>query len=76
MRWSFNPRLLVGYQLPKNHRLRWEVETANQIPELGETTEAMRQVREGLFVRNNPKLENCYAGTTRLYHSWSHPYII
>ena len=75
MSWSFNPRLLVGYQLPKNHRLRWEVETANQIPELGETTEAMRQVREGLFVRNNPNLENCYAATTRLYHSWSHPYI-
>ena len=35
----------------------------------------MRQVREGLFVRNNPNLENCYAATTRLYYSWSHPYI-
>lgn len=75
MRWSFNPRLLIGYRLPKNHRLRWEIETANQIPELGETTEAMRQVREGLFVRNNPKLENSYVATTRLHHSWSHPYI-
>ncbi|MDD7319446.1 MAG: hypothetical protein PUG74_12370 [Prevotellaceae bacterium] len=75
MRWSFNPRLLIGYRLPNNHLLRWEVETANQIPELGETTEAMRQIREGLFVRNNPKLENSYLATTRLYHSWSHPRI-
>lgn len=74
-RWNFNPRLLLGYNLPKHHRLRWEVETANLIPELGQTTEAIRQVREDLFYRNNPKLQNSYATTSRIYHTWSHPYI-
>lgn len=73
--WTFNPRLLIGYQFHNNQRLRWEVETANLIPELGETTEAIRQIREALYVRNNPKLKNSYLTTTRLYHSWGNAYM-
>lgn len=74
-RWSFSPRLLLGYTFPKNHRLRWEVETVNMVPEIGNTAEVIRQIREDLFFRNNPLLENSYAATMRLYHTWSHAYV-
>ena len=75
MHLNFNPRLLIGYNLPHNQRIRWEVETADQTPDLGSTTEVMRQLREDLFVRNNPNLQNSYLATTRLYYSWQHSHI-
>lgn len=75
MHWNFNPRLLIGYNLPHNQRIRWEVETADQTPDLGRTTEVMRQLREDLFVRNNPNIQNRYLVTTRLYYTWRHSLI-
>lgn len=71
----FTPTAQILYTPGGSHRLRLNVEANNYVPELGQTTRVIRQIREGLYYRNNPDLNNSYRLNSRLRYSWNNQYI-
>ena len=66
----FSPSAQLLYRSPKGHRLRFELEASNNIPDLGNTTMVLRQMREGWYYRNNPRLRNSYTTNATLYYNF------
>lgn len=75
IRFFFSPAAQLLYRFKQRHRLRLSMEGENYVPELGQTTSALRQLREGLFFRNNPHLKNSYRLKSQIQHSWANKYI-
>lgn len=72
---TFNPTVALGWFLPHDSRLRFDLGTETNIPNLGETTEATIQEREDLYMRNNPALQNSYNASARLTYTWRNKYL-
>lgn len=74
-RWTFNPTVSLGWFLPHESRLRLNLGTETNVPDLGETTEVSYLEREDLYIRNNPALQNSYDAIAQLSYMWQNRYV-